>query len=626
MTGVLDTLLRLVAGASAPAITPEATNVLRFPAAAPPAVRTDVLVHTEGGLTTDATLRPRVSVLLGPGATFQGIADTLIPLYVTGAAGAGGKPAPTRDELARAIVVYNRLYLPAQTWAEHRVGLRLPLPIEIEQPSGTWIVNADSVREQAAQFDGAWLSRLTHAPTPLDLPDPMAGLPQEASTLIAGNPAASALGTALMASVLRNASASVFLLFEVLRQLTGSVQPIDVALALLDGMVTHQAALLASTSAGQGVLRRLDAVLASAPASTDAARLSRDRDLLTAALFVAPGEARTAFLELPETAGQLKDRGPVPEPKVPGPTEPTGGSHRIVLGRDVAVGRVKDEPIGGVTYRGPAYAGRLLPAPFATADAARMPTDASSVARLAIVSGIAPNEGNLDAVRLRDAGILSSGIHQWSAPFPNELPSLLFRFKGLSPEEFSLYFGMYGLDVIPDPNAAHVGQFILQRVDASGVASSMDYNATRAFFDGAVEADGTVVFGTTWASRFRLASLTCEAYRRCQLLEAMGRFDRIKREVGNLTVAGTAVAVETLITSRQGVALLLDSHINKPNKVKPVLQTAAQAPNMPADPDQRDRRITKSFHDTRNVYDRSDRNKGVDAAGFDVAHGTFAGW
>jgi hypothetical protein len=128
------------------------------------------------------------------------------------------------------------------------------------------------------------------------------------------------------------------------------------------------------------------------------------------------------------------------------------------------------------------------------------------------------------------------------------------------------------------------------------------------------------------ASRFRLASLTSEAYRRCQLLEAIGRFDRIKREVGNITVAGAAVAVETLITSEQGVALLLDSHINKPKKVKPVLQTAAQAPNMPADPDQRDRKITKSFHDARDVYDRTTRNKGVDAAAFDVAHGTFTGW
>ena len=297
-----------------------------------------------------------------------------------------------------------------------------------------------------------------------------------------------------------------------------------------------------------------------------------------------------------------------------------------MLGRDVCVGRVKEETIGGVTYRGPAYAGRLEPGPFALADAARLPTDPRSVARLAIVTGIAPNEGNLDAIRMRDAGILSSGIHQWSAHSAPELPALLSRLKGLAPEEFSLYFGMYGLDIIADPNAAHVGQFILQRVDATGKATNLDYNATRGFFDGTVGASASVAFGTTWAARFRLASLTSEAYRRCQLLEAMARFDRIKRDVGSISVGATAVAVETLISSRQGVALLLDAHINKPAQVKPVLQAAAQAPNVPADPDQRDRKLTTAFHDTRNVYDRPTRNAGVDAAAFDVAHGTFTGW
>jgi hypothetical protein len=60
--------------------------------------------------------------------------------------------------------------------------------------------------------------------------------------------------------------------------------------------------------------------------------------------------------------------------------------------------------------------------------------------------------------------------------------------------------------------------------------------------------------------------------------------------------------------------------------VKPVLQIAAQAAPMPADADQRDRKIAKSFHDTREVFDRPQRNTGVDAAGFDAAHGSFTGW
>lgn len=620
MTGVVDILLRLVAGATPPPITREATNVLHFPAEAPAAVRPGVLAHAQGGLTTDASLRPRVSVLLGPGATFQGVAQTLMPLYATAAA-AGGPQPPTLEELARAVVVYNRLYLPVTTWAEHRVGLRLPVPIEIEQPSGTWITNADSVRVEAGAFEGGWTRRLTTPPTMLVPPDPLVELPQAANDLIHAHPTAADLGAHLMAMVLTNPSAAVLVLFEVLRRPPAPAEAIDVALAVLDGMVSHQVALLASTSAGQGVLRRLDAVLATAPGSTDPARLQRGRELLTGALFLTAGGQRVPPRELPETATQLAPRGPAANSQA---AEPHGGSHRLVLGYDLTVGVVGSDKLAP-NYTGPAYRGRFPPAPFIAADAARLPQDATSASRLRIVTGIAPNEGFLDAIRMRDAGILSSGIQQWSAHAARELPALLFRFKSLAPEEFSLYFGMYGLDVLPHSGSTHVGQFILNDVDADGLSTPMDYAATRRFFDGTVDALAHVTFGTRWASRFRLAAVTSELYRRCQVLEAMARFDRVKRDVGSITVAGSAVPVETLITSEQGAALLLDSHINKPADVKPLLQAAASGPNS-ADPDQRERKIVKKFHDTRSVIARDDRNKHLDNAGFAIAHGTFAGW
>ena len=134
--GLLDQILQLFGLATLAPMTPEARNVQRFPGADPPAVLHGVLAHRQGGLVTDASLRPRVSVLLGPGATFQGTADRMLPLYVA-AATSGGSAAPTRDELARAIVTYNQYYLPAGMWTDHNVGLRLPLPIEIEAGTGT---------------------------------------------------------------------------------------------------------------------------------------------------------------------------------------------------------------------------------------------------------------------------------------------------------------------------------------------------------------------------------------------------------------------------------------------------------------------------------------------------------
>ena len=49
MTGVLDRVLALVAGAVAPAITAEARNVLRFPVAAPASIRQGALAHARAG-------------------------------------------------------------------------------------------------------------------------------------------------------------------------------------------------------------------------------------------------------------------------------------------------------------------------------------------------------------------------------------------------------------------------------------------------------------------------------------------------------------------------------------------------------------------------------------------------
>lgn len=622
MTAVLDEILRLLGLATPPALTAEARNLLRFPAADPPAVRHGALVHREGGLVSDAALRPRVSVLLGPGATFQGVADRLAPLYDAAAAG-GGPAAPSREELARAVVVYNQTHLPAGTWTEHRVGLRLPLPVEVDATDGGWILDADAVRAWAELFAPGWLPRLTHPPAALEFADPLDRLPQQAADIRAAQPTVPGLAAELQARMLRNPFAEVVLVLEVLRQLGADAAA--VAVSVLDATVEHQARLLAATSAGHVLLRRFAALLAAAPAGTDPAALARARDLLERVLFEGPAGSRrrVGFQELPETPGQLAARGPVQAATT---TDPQGGLHRLVLGRDVAVGKVATETIVGVAYRGPAYAGRLDPAAFVAADAARLNPggDPALAARLAIVVAIAANEGQLDAVRQRDRGIISSGIHQWSAHKPDELPSLLSRFKDLAPDEFDVFFGVHGLDVDADPGAP--GHFRLIDVAPDGTRTVMDLAAARTFFGGSVGADGVVSFTTTWAARMRAAALASEAFRRCQILEAVGRFDRIRREVGSVTVAAAPVPLADLISSRQGVALILDAHINLPDDLPGGLRTAAQGTGIPADADGRDRTITARFHDQRSVYDRAARNARVDARQLDPAHGSFAGW
>ena len=454
------------------------------------------------------------------------------------------------------------------------------------------------------------------------MPEPLTRLPQEAAAVRAAHPTPLELGVHLQARIVRNPSADVFLVLEILRSL--GADTVETVLSLLDVTVDHQARLLASTTAGNALLRNFATALAGAPAGADPARLARDRDLLDGALFEGPAGSRTrvAPRELPETAGQLADRGPL---GVGVANDPRGGRHRIVLGRDVAVGRVREETISGVKYRGPAYAGRMPPEPFITADDAKLNPggDARIAARLAIVSGIAANEGNLDAVRQRDRGVISSGIHQWSAHAAKELPSLLLRFKTLAPDEFELYFGIYGLDVDVDP--AHPGQFRLLRVELDDSRTAMNYAAIRTFFGGSTGADGVVSFETTWAARTRAAAVASEAYRRCEVLEAVGRFDRIVAEVGGVHAGGASMPVAQLITSRRGVALILDSHINLPNLVHGELETAA-LPSVPADAEGRDRTISQRYHDHRTVFDRPHRNAGIDAQHFDPAHGSFTGW
>jgi hypothetical protein len=151
--------------------TAEQRNVLRIPIATPK-VKHGTVLNRAAAPITDTTPPERVSVFLGPGATFEGIADTLAPLYDAGAA-SGGPAAPTLDELARALVVYNKDLLPTADWRNHRVGMRLILPIEIDPANGEWIVDAAKVKALAKppQFDEAWEPKLRTAPAALAAPD-----------------------------------------------------------------------------------------------------------------------------------------------------------------------------------------------------------------------------------------------------------------------------------------------------------------------------------------------------------------------------------------------------------------------------------------------------------------------
>jgi subtilisin family serine protease len=596
------------------------SNILLFPTTKPPRIVEGPLAAVRGGLFTDASLRPRVSAILGPGATPLGVARTLLPLYQAAARGSSVAVALTEDELARGILVYNELYLPLSDLRKWRDGLRLPLPIEIDVQTGDWVLNSRGLRLWASTFPSTAAPHLTKRPTHLEQPDESA-LAREVQDFLQNHTNPLAQGIALNARALTNPFEVVFLFFALFRE--KRLAAFDMALAFLDQAVNHQLELLASLTAGNGILDRLREVLRTPPASlspTQQANLQRGLGMLQRALGTPQAVVPR---ELPETREQLARRpGRVPFGGLP--QDPREGSHRIVLGRDVLAGAIG-------TFRkftGPAYVGRIPPRPFF--DTHRTSPlfpqgDPRFAARAEIVLAIAGNEGFLDGIRMQDAGILSTGIQQWSAHSEPELPAFLHRFKALAPDEFRLFFRLYNLEV------QQVGTgFTLRQVRPDGTVVDLPVSDRRRFFGGTRAAGGQVTFETHWAARVRAASIASVAYKVAQVLEGAARFDRIRNQVGDLrvTLAGRrrTLPLEQVITSKLGAALILDSHINAPGNVRADLQASARAAGNQPNADRLDRAITADYMGRRRLIHRDQRNQRIRGLQLSAAHGSFTGW
>ena len=66
---------------------------------------------------------------------------------------------------------------------------------------------------------------------------------------------------------------------------------------------------------------------------------------------------------------------------------------------------------------------------------------------MTIATAIAHNEGMLDAARLLDSGLTSSGFEQWTTADNDEGTVLLAEHARLDPDQHDLHFRMAGLDV-----------------------------------------------------------------------------------------------------------------------------------------------------------------------------------
>src|SRR5262249_30884943 len=143
------------------------------------------------------------------------------------------------------------------------------------------------------------------------------------------------------------------------------------------------------------------------PAGADA-RLTGARNLVAQALFKDAAGARNPFPhdEVPQNAELLAVRPGVARAVADATVDPAGGLHRMVLGRDVAVGRIESVRVGTVTFKGPKLDGRLALDPFLKDDAAAL-TDPQVAGALALLALEPTRSSPFDAVKARDDKLLT---------------------------------------------------------------------------------------------------------------------------------------------------------------------------------------------------------------------------
>jgi hypothetical protein len=502
---------------------PQASNIRLIPKdpQAAAAIKHGALHHPDAGPPGGDALPVRVVALLGPGATIDGLAGLLKPIFDRATGVPAGVVPLAHDELARGLAAYVTPVLsPA---ARRDVGMLLPLPIEVGA-SGFWTVNIPAVRSWAVGVGlHAWLSPRLFPARALPTPEP-AQIEGEASALLAA-PNAPAV---LWDRALRNPSEAVLTFYAAVRQR----QQVSVAdalrfvLAFLDRAKEHHAKLLAVTTPGNAILRRCRAALATPrPADVDLAKLDAARALVEGAFFTGPPHTSSAVQhdDVPLTDDL---RGELPGGAVPSSgdsSDPVGGLHGWVLGRDVAVGR---PTFSGAqpSHLGPSFDGRLLLDPVVADDPRGLnPTDDATVdGKLALLGadGVFPGT-RLDAAASQAPDVLVVGLGAWAMNDPTQLPALLFDLQQDAPDAYDLFFGIHGLVVDRDP--ADATRFRLRRASSGAASILIPPDQLAAFFGATTGSDGVVRSGPEWAARFRLAALVSRPWRRVQIRHALRR-------------------------------------------------------------------------------------------------------
>lgn len=227
-------------------------------------------ISGQGGLISDASRR-RFAVIVGATDTPRTVARRLLPLW-TGAtpftAPGASAPVPnvsiTEEQLAKALLVYHRYFLPVPAMTKWRVGLRLPLPVRQDPRSAAGVLHPSLIERWAELFEPEWTALLDQRPAAAEV---LAGdeLGEAARAFLSAESSALARGLGLSTRAVTNAVEAAPFVSEVLSQLGGGA--FDVALQFMDSLVNHQVGLLAGQNEGRQILDAIRAALARAPAN-----------------------------------------------------------------------------------------------------------------------------------------------------------------------------------------------------------------------------------------------------------------------------------------------------------------------------------------------------------------------
>ncbi len=214
--------------------------------------------------------------------------------------------------------------------------------------------------------------------------------------------------------------------------------------------------------------------------------------------------------------------------------------------------RLLRHKLGLITY------GDRKPLDFVRSHQAEIRRLGVTASEIALMTAVSENEGNLDAVNTWDNAFLSFGIFQWTAgtgSAKGELAGLLARIRDADGDLFQKHYGQHGLDV-------------------AGVGAGYVTGYLSLFGSALRKADAKEQLREPlWAFRFWRSGRD-PAIQALQIKHALSRLDRF------YTVEGQRVDghfISELVTSEDGVGLLLDNHVNRPGYVRGCLQKALRS-------------------------------------------------